>query len=62
LLKIEIILALSFMKKNNQISNIKYKINPALQGKKYELTAESKAYIEESQRLLREKFKGFEVV
>jgi hypothetical protein len=40
---------------------IKYKINPALQGKKYELTAESKAYIEESQRLLREKFKGFEV-
>ena len=45
------------MKDNKKISKVNYTINPALQGKKYEFTPESKAFFEEGQKFLKEKMK-----
>lgn len=41
----------------NKKSASKYTVNPSLQGKKYKLTAESKAFLEKGEIFLREKVK-----
>jgi hypothetical protein len=43
------------MKKNKELPKVNYIINPNLQGKKYEFTPESKAFLEKGETFLREK-------
>ncbi|MDZ7934791.1 MAG: hypothetical protein U5M51_07495 [Emticicia sp.] len=45
------------MRKVKETSKVNYTINPNLQGKKYELTPESKAFLEKGEFFLREKVK-----
>ena len=43
------------MKKSKELSKVNYIINPNLQGKKYEFTPESKAFLEKGEAFLKEK-------
>ncbi len=48
------------MKDIKKSSKVNYTINPALQGKKYEFTPESKAFFEEGKKFLKDNIKELE--